>query len=136
MTRTAPDYAERHAEKLSEHARLRSLPSEPAKVTERPTGKTVGDVWASLDESQRRRFLLATSTQVFCSSSKALRAESGPRRLGPMRVAPSPDTFGLPLTEIPPDVLEHMVQPAETGEILYVLGNPWQIATALRNLTD
>ena len=132
----APDYDDQHARLRAERSRLLSLPSEKATATEHPTGRTVGDVWASLDDAQRRRFLLATNTQVYCLSSKALRAESGPRRLGPMRVPPSPDTFELPLTDIPPNILEHMVQPVETGEILYILGNPWQIATALRNLTD
>ena len=49
----APDYSQRHATLLSERARLRSLPTEPAQVIEHPTGRTVGDVWASLDDPQR-----------------------------------------------------------------------------------
>jgi Recombinase zinc beta ribbon domain/Recombinase len=69
----SPDYDQRHATLRRERSRLLAMPSEPARTLERPTGKRVGDVWRSLDDEQRRRFLLAGSTRVFCMSNAAMR---------------------------------------------------------------
>ena len=71
----APNYSERHATLLSERERLKALPSQPAQVTERPSGRTVSDTWLSLSDGQRRRFLLAGQTKVYLRSDTKLRKE-------------------------------------------------------------
>ena len=58
----------------SERARLLSLPSEPSQVIERGTGRTVGEVWQSLDDESRRAYLLAAGVTVHVVSGAALRA--------------------------------------------------------------
>ena len=124
----SPDYAELHATLLAERARLRSMPSEPAQVIERPTGRTVGDVWASLDDRQRRRFLLAAGMRVHCLSNATLRDQSGGYRQNPTQpsglmlrnrlVLPRPESWGEP----------------QEREKIYVTGDPTRIEGALANL--
>ena len=53
----ADDYDTRLAELRAELANLRSLPSNPRKVEYKPSGKTIGEVWQSLDTAGKRRFL-------------------------------------------------------------------------------
>jgi len=48
----------------SELARLRSLPVKPAKVERKPDGKTIGEVWQSLDIPGKRKFLLDSGAKV------------------------------------------------------------------------
>jgi len=61
----------------TERARLLALPTEPAQVIERGTGRTVGEVWSTLDDEARRRYLLAAGVTVHVLSSAALRAQPG-----------------------------------------------------------
>lgn len=49
----SPNYEDRHRSLLVERARLKALPAEPAKVIEHPTGVTVGQVWAGLDDQAK-----------------------------------------------------------------------------------
>jgi hypothetical protein len=51
------EYDTRLAELRQELANLRSLPSAPRKVEYKPSGKTIGEVWQSLDTAGKRRFL-------------------------------------------------------------------------------
>ncbi len=44
--------------------RLQGLPVEPSQVITRATGQTIGQVWASLGDTARRRFLLASGVKV------------------------------------------------------------------------
>ena len=53
----AQDYDARLADLRSELTRLRSLPSNPRKVEHKPSGKTIGEVWQSLDTAGKRSFL-------------------------------------------------------------------------------
>ena len=54
-----PEYATKHASLLAERARLRALPSVPAKTERRKTGDTVGQYWATLEtQADKRAFLL------------------------------------------------------------------------------
>lgn len=55
----APGFLERQAALLAERARLRNLPSVPARTQRRPTGDTIGQHWSSLTtEADKRDFLL------------------------------------------------------------------------------
>jgi DNA invertase Pin-like site-specific DNA recombinase len=61
----APDFLERQAALLAERARLRNLPSVPARTERRPTGDTVGEHWGTLTtDAERRAFLLALGMTV------------------------------------------------------------------------
>jgi len=51
------EYDTRLAELRQELANLRSLPSAPRQVEYKPFGKTIGEVWQSLDTAGKRRFL-------------------------------------------------------------------------------
>ena len=73
----ADDYAEQVQALRSERARLLALPSEPSQVIERPTGRTVGNVWKELDDEARRCYLLAAGVKVHVRSNAALRAQAG-----------------------------------------------------------
>jgi hypothetical protein len=53
----ADDYDARLAELRGELADLRSLPASPRKVEYKPSGKTIREVWESLDAAGKRRFL-------------------------------------------------------------------------------
>ena len=53
----ADDYDDRLADLREELKNLRSLPSIPRKVEYKPSGKTIGEVWQSLDTAGKRRFL-------------------------------------------------------------------------------
>lgn len=60
----ADDYDTRLAEMRAELAHLRSLPSKPDEVKWIPSGKTVGQHWASLDTAARRDWLLENGWKV------------------------------------------------------------------------
>jgi site-specific DNA recombinase len=150
----AQNYDEQLTRLRAERARLQSLPSEPAQVTEQPTGKTVGDLWASLDDQERRRFLLAAGMKVHCMSNKTLRAQedgyrqnpTGPaimlrQRMGPMpRPGQSSATTTPTVLDIAPDQVPATVpawgtaEPVER-ERIYITGDPTRIEGALANLT-
>jgi DNA invertase Pin-like site-specific DNA recombinase len=53
----ADDYDDRLTDLREELKNLRSLPSIPRKVEYKPSGKTIGEVWQSLDTAGKRRFL-------------------------------------------------------------------------------
>jgi DNA invertase Pin-like site-specific DNA recombinase len=53
----ANDYDGRLAELRDELKNLRSQPAAPRKVEYKPSGKTIGEVWESLDAAGKRRFL-------------------------------------------------------------------------------
>ncbi len=72
-----PDYAARHAGLVADRAALLALPTEAATVIECPTGRTVGDVWTSLDQAARRGYLKAAGVEVYVLSNSALRADPG-----------------------------------------------------------
>jgi DNA invertase Pin-like site-specific DNA recombinase len=73
----ADDWIEQAQALRSERARLKALPSEPSQVVERPTGITVGEVWAGLDEQARRSYLLASRIKIRVLSSAERRATPG-----------------------------------------------------------
>ncbi len=73
----AADWIEQAQALRSERARLLALPTEAAQVVERPTGRTVGEVWLTLDDEARRAYLLAAGVKVRVRSSGALRAQPG-----------------------------------------------------------
>jgi Recombinase zinc beta ribbon domain len=52
------DFLELLTAMRAELARLRALPSSPAKVTRAPSGRTVGDVWMALNTADRRQWLI------------------------------------------------------------------------------
>lgn len=52
----ADDYDTQLGKLRAELARLRSLPTRPAKVDARPDGRTIGEVWQSLDTAGKRKF--------------------------------------------------------------------------------
>ena len=60
----APDFLTKQSTLMAERNRLKSLPVEPSKLIERPTGVKVGDAWARLDDAARRRYLLAAGVKV------------------------------------------------------------------------
>ena len=66
-------------------AELRAMPSKPAKVERRESGLTVGQVWQSLDDMGKRRYLLKQGARYVVS-----RDEDG--YLG-LTVGPDVDTF-------------------------------------------
>ena len=66
-------------------AELRAMPSKPAKVERRESGLTVGQVWQSLDDMGKRRFLLKQGARYVVS-----RDEDG--YLG-LTIGPDVDTF-------------------------------------------
>jgi hypothetical protein len=69
------DYDRRLNALRFELARLKGLPSEPAKAVERPMGITVARYWELADVATRRRFLLAG--QVKFSAVSELKARRG-----------------------------------------------------------
>jgi hypothetical protein len=77
----AADYIQRHAQLLAERKRLQGLPVEPTRVEERPTGKTVADVWASLDHAGQRRYLLATGMRVIVTDKHTARMDGDPTKI-------------------------------------------------------
>ena len=92
-------------------------------MIERPTGRTVGDVWASLDDQQKRRYLLAGGIRVHVSSSAELRNKPGGWRLDP----------AVPLIAV--SQLETSRE-IDSGEIIYVEGNPARLQGALRHVFE
>lgn len=79
----AADYDTRLSSLRSELARLKSLPAEPAKTTERPTGLTVAQYWDALaGEEAKRRFLLAGKVRVLAVAELRKRKGTEPRELG------------------------------------------------------
>lgn len=130
-----PDYLERVTTLHGERSCLMSLPSEPATVEERPTGRTVGDVWSSITDEQRRRFMLSAEMKVYCYSNSTVRAQGDGRRQ---------NTAAGPVPAAGPMMLRNrMVIPrgADWGEptereIIYVTGDPSRIQGALANLLD
>lgn len=73
----ADDWIEQAQSLRSERARLKALPASPIQVLERPTGRTVGDVWLSLSDQERRNYLLAAGVKVKVLSSADLRSTPG-----------------------------------------------------------
>jgi len=81
----ADDYDIRLVGLREELKNLRSLPSSPRKVEQKPSGKTIGEVWQSLDTAGKRRFLKAAGVK-FHVSRDADRNVS-------VVIRPAPDTF-------------------------------------------
>jgi hypothetical protein len=73
----APDFAKRQKAMLGERARLKALPAEPPQVIERPTGRTVGDLWPTLDDEAKRNYMTAAGVKVRVMSNGTLRKEPG-----------------------------------------------------------
>ena len=55
----------------TEVKRLKGLPSEATQVVEQPTGRTVGDMWLTLDPAARRRYLVASGGRVIVTPAAA-----------------------------------------------------------------
>jgi DNA invertase Pin-like site-specific DNA recombinase len=72
-----PDYVATHADLVARLRAVQARPSEPDQIIERPTGQTVGDVWAGLTQAQRRAYLLATGMEVRVLSSGTIRKTPG-----------------------------------------------------------
>jgi site-specific DNA recombinase len=151
----AADFLEQIATLHAERARLLALPSEPAQVVKRPTGRTVGNVWASLNDAQRRRFMLSAGLKVYCLSNATLRARDDGRRQNPtgpaimlrdrMGQIPRPGQSSAATTpavlDIAPDRVPVPAPAWGSGEpvareTLYVVGDPSTIEGALSNLTE
>jgi hypothetical protein len=76
-----PSFATRQATLLAERRRLQGLPVEATQVVERPTGRTVGDLWADMDHAARRRYLLASEVRVLVMPGKGARMEGDPSKI-------------------------------------------------------
>jgi hypothetical protein len=74
---------------LVERARLKALPAEPAKVIEHPTGVTVGQVWAGLDDQAKRNYLIGADVQVWVMSNEDL-LWATPQRASWLKGSPPP----------------------------------------------
>lgn len=72
----SPDFDSHLGKLRAELARLVSLPVEAPTITERPTGRFVGDLWAELDDTGRRKYLLAAGVQVVVSKLGEYEASS------------------------------------------------------------
>jgi hypothetical protein len=59
-----PDYDRKLKSLRAERTRLKELPAEPSKVEERPTGKAVGDVWSTLSDAAKRKYLISAGVKV------------------------------------------------------------------------
>ena len=59
-----PDWERKQKALITERNRLKALPAEPSRVEEHPTGKTVGEVWASLSDVAKRKYLIAAGVKV------------------------------------------------------------------------
>lgn len=77
----ADDYLTVIAEKKAELTRLLALQSErkPAKVERLPDGKTVGEVWQSLDTAGKRRWLLARRGSEWWPAETVAKVRAFPR---------------------------------------------------------
>lgn len=62
-----PRYDEKLAEMRAERSRLKAAPPEPDRIEDRPTGVTVAERWASLDEAGKRGFLLHAGVRIYAS---------------------------------------------------------------------
>jgi hypothetical protein len=67
-----------------ERARLKVLPPDPSEIEERPTGKAVGDVWAGLTNTAKRKFLEAAGVQIHVRPESRIDdpGSGAPSRLG------------------------------------------------------
>lgn len=88
-----PGFLDRQAALLAERARLRALPSEPARVEEQVAPYAVGDLWRSLDPAGRRAYLLASEIKVVVSKDER-RIEGDPGRVAAFGWAGNPWTTG------------------------------------------
>jgi site-specific DNA recombinase len=71
----AIDWLERVTALRARRAELMAMPGEADRIEHRPTGRTVGDVWASFDQAQRRAYLVAAGIEVVVVSNAELRAK-------------------------------------------------------------
>lgn len=70
----SPDYLEQQSALMSERKRLQEMPATATVVEERPTGQLVADVWQSLDQAGRRRYLTTSGVRVMvrpCSAEES-----------------------------------------------------------------
>ena len=63
----ARDYDTRLSELREELKNLRSLPSSPRKIKQKPSDKTIGELWQSLDTAGKRRFLQDDGVKFYVS---------------------------------------------------------------------
>jgi DNA invertase Pin-like site-specific DNA recombinase len=73
-------FLDRQAALLAERARLRALPSEPARIEEEVAPYTLGDLWRSLDASGKRSYLLDSGIKVAASRDER-RIDGDPGRV-------------------------------------------------------
>jgi site-specific DNA recombinase len=106
-----PQFDEKLAALRAERTRLMALPGAPARIEERPTGRTVGEVWPTLGDAARRRYLLAAGVKVHVR----------PRHAGP----PGADWLSLA------DDLTHKHYCSITGDPTHVAGTLRTIAVDL-----
>jgi hypothetical protein len=81
-----PNYDQALESLRIERNNLKALPAEVAKIEQRPTGYTVGQVWAALGADDRRRFLQAAGVQVHVLPAKPGDAAEVASRVGPDRM--------------------------------------------------
>lgn len=81
-----PDYDLQLESLRIERNNLKALPAEVAKIEQRPTGYTVGQVWTGLATDARRRFLSAAGVQVHVLPAKPDDAAEVASRVGPDRL--------------------------------------------------
>ncbi len=75
-----PQFATKQAGLLAERDRLKELPATPATFQDQATGKTIGQLWATLDHAAKRRFLLASDVKVLVKNKDA-RMEGDPSKV-------------------------------------------------------
>jgi hypothetical protein len=73
-----------------EITRLRNLPPKPVQITEQPDGKSVAEVWGSLDIAGKRKWLLARRGSNWLPGQESVRVQVLGR---------DPET-GIPITDI------------------------------------
>ncbi len=81
----APDYMAQVVTLSEERKRLQGLAVEPSSVELVPTGRTVGDVWAELDDAARRRYLVACGFKVIAAEKSARMVGDPSKLVGSLR---------------------------------------------------
>lgn len=107
----APNFAKKQKSLLEERSRLKALPAEPSKVEQRPTGRTVREVWQSLTDEDKRRFLQDAGMQVHARPLQ--RGEFAVPRFypgGQVRVRHALWVTGNPFVTM--EALKHIKEPA------------------------
>lgn len=105
-------YMTEHGALMADLARLKGLPYVPTRIDARPTGQTVGQVWASLSDDAKRRYLASSNTVI---------------RVRPVKDG-VPDAAWLYDDDAEPELPRHFVY--MTGETDHIAGTLGQLQAA------